>query len=411
MAYREYNRSQLTINSDFAVKEQTAYVYNFPFTATLSEKKRSQGNPGYRNLRRAAGNVGGDFFIERSGYRTSLSRVYLTSGVQWFRGIQLPVAVNSTTMTSGMALPTYGTTQQNALLAMGTTAIARTIPTNPTSGVLQFAGELYRDGIPSILGSGLIKSRLRDYRELGSEYLNVEFGWKPFINDLKNMARAVKESDKILRQFHHNSGQLVHRGYSFPSYSETTVTSTPGSVPWPGSSYGKVFFGGSNPWGLLTVETTKSVDTWFEGCYRYYIPQGDSLIERSQRWTSEANKLLGLRLTPEVLWDLTPWTWLGDWVSNFGDVIHNISALGQDNLVMKYGYVMQHTKYERRAFLKLANPRLDGVGTYDLTYTNERKIRLSASPYGFGLTWNGFSPRQWAILGAIGISNGRKTSM
>jgi hypothetical protein len=130
-----------------------------------------------------------------------------------------------------------------------------------------------------------------------------------------------------------------------------------------------------------------------------------------KRFSSEANKLLGLRLTPEVLWDLTPWTWLGDWVSNLGDVIHNVSALGQDNLVIKYGYIMQHTKYEREYRLSLNKPRIDGVGVYDLKLINERKVRMKASPYGFGLTWDGFSTRQWAILGALGLSNARKTSM
>lgn len=406
-------KSWIVIDSHFKASDSYAFTYSLPFTVTNSGKLDSQGNPGYRNLSARKGDVGSGFLMERSEFSTSMRNVSLTgANGSIFQGTQLPCPAG--TVSNGLSLPTFGVSQQNALLAMGTTAIAQTLPTNPSSGVLNFAGELYRDGIPSIVGSGLIKSRLKDYRELGSEYLNVEFGWKPFVNDLRKILYSVQNSEKILAQAKHDSMLFIHRRYDFPSYQSTETTTTLGAGAWPGGGvggYGKPFFQGHTAQGRLDLITTKNVETWFEGCYQFYYPLGDSQIDRMKRFSFEANKLLGLRLTPEVLWNLTPWTWLGDWVSNFGDIIHNVSSLGQDNLVMKYGYIMQHTKYQRDARMALTWPRSDGTGMYDLTFINERKVRMKASPYGFGLTWNGFSPRQWAILGAIGISNGRKTSM
>jgi hypothetical protein len=36
--------------------------------------------------------------------------------------------------------------------------------------------------------------------------------------------------------------------------------------------------------------------------------------------------------------------------------------------------------------------------------TFERKYRVRASPFGFGLTWKDFDPFQLSILGALGVS-------
>jgi len=34
----------------------------------------------------------------------------------------------------------------------------------------------------------------------------------------------------------------------------------------------------------------------------------------------------------------------------------------------------------------------------------ETKERVTASPFGFGLTWDGFTPYQMAILAALGVT-------
>lgn len=110
-------------------------------------------------------------------------------------------------------------------------------------------------------------------------------------------------------------------------------------------------------------------------------------------------------MTPETLWNITPWTWLADWFANSGDVISNISAVGADNLVMRYGYLMQEAT---RKYLTVHSGftalETDVPSTFSGAAVYTAKSRIGASPYGFGLTMGDFTPRQVAILAAIGIT-------
>jgi hypothetical protein len=92
-------------------------------------------------------------------------------------------------------------------------------------------------------------------------------------------------------------------------------------------------------------------------------------------------------------------------VSNAGSVMTNLSAFSQDGLVMRYGYVMETTTVTIRDTLK--GVHFWGYGPRDLyhTYGTRSKVRRSATPYGFGLDLDGFTPYQWGIIGALGISN------
>jgi hypothetical protein len=91
-------------------------------------------------------------------------------------------------------------------------------------------------------------------------------------------------------------------------------------------------------------------------------------------------------------------------VSNTGDVLHNLSALSTDGLVMAYGYMMEETSetwtYTNRGAITVNGQALDLTQNFRTT----TKVRRSATPFGFGLNWNNFSVRQLAILGALGIT-------
>jgi hypothetical protein len=132
---------------------------------------------------------------------------------------------------------------------------------------------------------------------------------------------------------------------------------------------------------------------------------------RMIRGEQVANQLLGSRITPETLWNLTPWSWLVDWVFNIGDVLSNLSAFSNDGLVMRRGYVMRHENLTHDytltgiRFMNGYNP-----GMIYQRFSTETKIRRSASPYGFSASWPDFSPRQLAILAALGITRGNATA-
>lgn len=88
-----------------------------------------------------------------------------------------------------------------------------------------------------------------------------------------------------------------------------------------------------------------------------------------------------------------------------GDVMNNISLFTNDGLVMRYGYVMEHRRVENH--YRLYGIRLAGMQEdlrLEQKFGRETKARVRASPFGFGLSFDGFTPRQMAILAALGIT-------
>jgi hypothetical protein len=119
------------------------------------------------------------------------------------------------------------------------------------------------------------------------------------------------------------------------------------------------------------------------------------------RWNAAVH-LFGLKPSPSVLWEIIPWSWLIDWCSNVGDVIDNLSARALDNLAAKYAYVMG-TKKQEVTLISVAD-FYNGPQTETWSGTFTRKLRQEASPFGFDLSSDMFSARQWSILAALGIS-------
>lgn len=294
--------------------------------------------------------------------------------------------------------------------ARGSTAIARTIPTNPSADFSVFLGEMLREGIPSVIGAGLAKSRLKDYRKVGGEYLNVQFGWLPLISSIRELAQSIVNAEALIHQLIRDSGRNVRRQFVFPVETSSWVNETVGDTrtyPWPLLNSIHYNYGSAKRVTVTTHERRLS----FSGCYTYHLELGSSTLDRLNRNAQFAKKLLGLRLSPDVFWNLAPWSWLVDWVSNAGDVLHNVSAFQQDGLVLRYGYVMEHTISKHEVSVVGLNMRNSSgsfipVPPLSMTYGLETKRRRKATPYGFGLELSGFDARQWAILGALGLSRG-----
>jgi hypothetical protein len=289
------------------------------------------------------------------------------------------------------------------LRVLGTTAINRTIPTAPEASLALTLGELYGEGLPSLVGSVLLRAKSIPslLKGSGSEYLNVQFGWKPFVSDLKGLCDVVSKSGKILEQYEKGAGRPIGRRYEFPVERSTTVTESSTALypPIDSTSFS------SSVLGTRTVTTEVVNRYWFEGTYNYRLPSASSAASKVKLYASEADKLLGLRVTPEVLWNLAPWSWLSDWFLNYGTLISNFSNLNTDNCMLRRGYIMGHL-WTRKTYSHPGST-LRGygpTGTISQTFITETKARRRASPYGFGVTFQSFTPRQIAILAALGIS-------
>ncbi len=308
--------------------------------------------------------------------------------------------------------------------SVGARAIAITSPLNSIANVSQTLAEIKREGMPSIPGSQLfsingLRDRTSVLRALGGEYLNIKFGWDPLVRDLINVLKAVTESERLLNQLSRDSGQNIRRRYTFPETLETTISDIPmsgfvvtlnlstadESRLWPDNGTGIAVKSGS-----LSMSTSKKVKTWFSSAYTYYLEEENDLFSKIRLYAKKARYLLGLKLTPEVLWELTPWSWLIDWVANFGDLFHNISQFTDEGLVLRYGYLMEETSFERTYTLSGARFNGDSSGgVYSTSFHTVTKRRVQATPYGFGLDWSSFSDGQWAILAALGMSKAPRT--
>lgn len=286
----------------------------------------------------------------------------------------------------------------------GARAVNRTLPTKPHAGLMQFLGEL-REQFPQLIGH-MIRMRGVSAYSLGSEHLNVQFGWRPLIADLQKFARSVLVGNNLLRQYMRDSGRQIRRRTTlFEGTALTEKDPYNSGVNYvhsnEGLPYGPEGFFMILPGATVTDTVTQRV--WFSGAYTYLLADLSSWIKQAERFDQQANHLLGTRLTPSVLWELTPWSWMFDWFGDFSAVVQNADALTSDSLSLRYGYIMHH--YEVRREISI-------IGAYDFQgkrmptitayLTRSSKTRTRATPFGFGLDLSDLSPRQWAIIGALG---------
>lgn len=291
----------------------------------------------------------------------------------------------------------------------GATAIAQVAPTNPNSNAAITIGELVKDGIPKLPGIHTWKERLHNLRQIGDEYLNIEFGWKPLLSDIKSHASSVRDSGLILKQYQKDSGANVRREFEFPTEvnesSRVVGSARPSCVPGGGDALPGYYTIGSL--GKLVQSKRISTRRWFSGCFTYHTPSADDFAGGLMRNADAADKVFGIQPTPEVLWELTPWSWGIDWFSNAGDVIHNFTQLSSQGLVMRYGYVMEESITEITNTIEPVNGSIGITGLSrvpDSRYICVVKSRQAANPFGFGIGWEDLSPTQIAITAALGIT-------
>lgn len=380
LAFNEPFRSRVSQAGSW----QTGYV-------SFTNEDSINGNNHNWPYSKGIGDAGGDVGISHTSWEVSGVSKFIRkdgSGGVLYDGPVVVTGGSTAGAPAGFALDSFGT--RNAL---GATAIARTIPTNPTSNLANALGEIRNDGLPKLPGMSAYQSR--GASGLADEHLNAQFGILPLVSDMRDIAHSVKNSERILRAYRRGSDKGIRRRYEFPPETNSWISNR---------SIVNLCAGLGSPYGQVSVTSEKR--TWFSGCYRYHVPSGNSPVERVQRFEQEANKLLGTRITPSTVWELAPWSWAADWVSNTGDIIHNISALSRDGLVLQYGYLMQSvktvTEYTYIGSISDGRSNVDVKAT--TRFTSEQKSRRQATPYGFGLDTSGFTTRQWSILGALGIS-------
>lgn len=362
------------------------------------EESWDQTNPGppYRS--------GGPFFLKRRGATfIDESDKILQRGLYKYKGRFRPNIPNNP------LLSVYDGYVSSAH-QFGTEAWNKFRPVKPSASLGQDVGEsrdLAKLFTPKLLSIRKILSKrsVKAYLELlSNDYLNYQFGWRPFLKSIGDALSTTRKLDRKIAWVRKNNGKWIKRKGTLRDTRVVTTGNASGATPALHSSY--------YPWGVRTGQTV-TVETdrvWFEAKMKYYIhslktDKADNII------TSKLlQKFYGFELTPALVWELIPFSWLTDWFINIGDFMSNISNAAYDNLVAKYAYVMRHRQTE--TFYNWHQPLQcdDGHGSYSVQNAQahaviwaECKERAVASPWGFGGGDDSFTPRQLSILAALGI--------
>lgn len=288
---------------------------------------------------------------------------------------------------------------------LGSDAWARFKPGNPDVQSGQFIYELGR--VPSIdifiaAGRHLLgmKNNLRRLVNLGNRYLDVEFGWKPFLSDLRSLYQIQKTMHSRLEQLARDNGRRVRRrgvlrSTSTPISSSTQQLSALLYPPLVGEMYNPLV-------GTRVSENHLEQKIWFSAGFRYHIPDLGT-----PQWTDRATRaLFGANVNPSTIWEVMPWSWLIDWFSNVGAVLSNLSENAAENLAADYAFIMVETK---NVATHRETQGLNWFGSstlYSAKATSSwiTKQRQAASPFNFGVIPADLSVRQALILAALGIS-------
>ena len=406
-------------NSSSAVKSESTSTNTVPIGTDGIQVTESVSN----RFDRKAGHYvsGGPFFTSRSrsfvkpghvsriGYEAQPGKFVYYSGPHW-----------PTVPTFGGELFKLGYTgklgekNESSMKSKGPTAISLTSPTNKSSDLATQMGELMRDGIPSLHGIRSWERRTLDLKSVGDEYLNHQFGWAPLYSEVKNVVNAARHHRDIMKQYQDGEGRNVHRRFDFPSSNSSTSISEGSGYALEGPGHPE-FISNAFPAAERRATRVRESRCWFEGCYTYGGASGADNFQRHLGYGSNADHLFGLSLTPNTLWELTPWSWAVDWFSNAGDVINNVTNIGLAGQVMRYGYIMEETidkvtvtvPYTYFKTVKSQSPLEYGYtksGPASVGYETVTKRRVAASPFGFSVGWEGLSPTQLAITAALGIT-------
>jgi hypothetical protein len=354
---------------------------------------------GHRKSRNGTYNEGGPFFTYLTGVGLTPSFVSASnaSGTRSYKG---PVVCAGVPNTMG-SVPTPSTDHSH-LDPYGAEAISRIDPTDPNAEAGVALGEILNDRRIPIPGIESWRRRTQVAKAAGSEYLSAVFGWLPLVDEMKNVSQSITDGNTIMKHYGDNAGTRVHREYTFDPI-ETSETQTFAPVH-------PIYGGGTSPEisapSAPTRTRTKSTRRWFSGSFTYHAPSDRTSFQKCLGIGSEADKLLGLSLTPDIVWELTPWSWAVDWFSNAGDVINNVTSMKLAGLVMSYGFIMEES-ITKDVYTQTGRFFRKGKEfTVPLTAhaTSVTKRRGVANPFGFGVKWEGLSPSQLAITAALGIT-------
>lgn len=255
------------------------------------------------------------------------------------------------------------------------------------------------------------KSSWRQAPKIASDhFLNHNFGWVPFLKDVKDtINNVINANDRIGRLTNENGKWIRRRAILVNQRDVVTVNKGAGWSIWPSDDDFLNIASGHYQQPSWEIQEEKWTHAESVGSFRYYLPEFD---KGSDNYFGALNTvkrqidLHGARVNPSNIYKAIPWTWLVDWVSGAGRNIQIAQDQTLDNMAARYLYLTHHqvSTLTLRNVIPF-NAASGGTKVFEFTQVTDVKQRREAeSPYGFSLPWDGLTPKQLAILAALGIS-------
>lgn len=151
--------------------------------------------------------------------------------------------------------------------------------------------------------------RVKDWREAlkyaNSQHLSYNFGWKPFVRDIKNTFKGLSDFDARLAKFASNAGKRLTEHRS-DSYSQLTSSGVFNPLPelYPGFQ-----------WAQTSVERTYTYHCATTVQMTYGIPE----YSQNELKVRAYLDTLGLHVNPSNIWAVLPWSFVVDWFVDVGN--------------------------------------------------------------------------------------------
>lgn len=307
-------------------------------------------------------------------------------------------------------------------------AISAMNPIKSHASVLTTLLELAKGDVPGILKNlrthydGIMdlkqvtaKGSLDAANTIGGTPLETVFGWVPIAQDIKAAIQVLTTLDSLLfppdntrRKFN----TVVHERYG--TYAGSAQLQN-GSLMTPIGGLSDIGLNSKTSSYISYAGTAPTVYTARETIdVRVTARFNTSLVPSAQSngYLDKLHVLLGLDLTPQVIWDLLPWSWLVDWFANIGSVVENLGNIHMSNVILNYAYATFRREAVSGAWCRPvlstgSTGYVSLTGNFITEYKMSQKVRLKASPYGFGTALSSLTGPQWAILTALGLARAR----
>lgn len=234
------------------------------------------------------------------------------------------------------------------------------------------------------------------------EYLKLQYGWKPFVQDLRKFWSVVDKLDKRMRTI----GRLEKGDPLRLPFRTKNPQKTVDYREWT-DPYGSAPFADGGRLGL-GYATSCTTERWGIVTFKPDIPKNlVNLPERSE--IDKAMKALyGGVVDGNTLWQLMPWSWLADWNTNMSEFLQ-----AQRNVV---GTKVEHVLVmERMTLLTTSNLTIEkwpsygalqwnisNGSTYSVIKNRITDVRPAAVVTG-EISLLGQDDFRVSILGALGI--------